>query len=78
MAPVLAVTFAKSNSSMIGNALILFSYGVGHSFLMVLAGTFTGSLQKYIRWSSSTNHASIIKKIAGVLLLIGSLYFLAK
>lgn len=78
MAPVLAVTFVKSEFSLIGNVAILFSYGVGHSFLMVLAGTFTGSLQKYLHWTHTHNHTSILKKIAGVLLLIGSLYFIGK
>lgn len=77
MAPVMAVTFA-SESSLLSSSLILTSYGFGHSFLIILAGTFTGALQNYLQWNSEKGHSVKIKKIAGVFLLIGALYFLAK
>lgn len=78
MAPVLAVTFAKESNSLFVNALILTAYGVGHSLLIVLAGTFTGTLKKYLEWNSKKGHSERVKKVAGILLLIGALYFLAK
>ena len=78
MAPVLAVTFAKSGSSIIENSLILIAYGVGHTILIVMAGTFTGVLQKYLSWNSENGSSDRVKKIAGVFLLIGALYFLSK
>jgi len=78
MAPVLAVTFTSESNSLISSALILIAYGIGHSLLIVLAGTFTGTLQKYLKWNNKTGNSEMIKKIAGILLLIGALYFLAK
>ncbi len=78
MAPVLAVAFANEGGSFLLSSLILLAYGMGHSFLIVLAGTFTGSLQSYLKWNGKKGHTETIKKIAGVVLLIGALYFLAK
>lgn len=78
MAPILAVTFTNSTSTLFPRAMILTAYGVGHSLLIVLAGTYTGMLQKYLKWSGETGHSQKIKKASGVLLLLGSLYFLAK
>jgi cytochrome c-type biogenesis protein len=78
LAPVLAVTFAKSGTSVFTNTLLLFIYGIGNSLLIILAGTFTLSLQKYLNWSSENSFTLIIKKICGVFLLLGSLLFLWK
>ncbi|MGM0444251.1 MAG: cytochrome c biogenesis CcdA family protein [Fibrobacterota bacterium] len=78
MAPVLAVSFLNADSGIALNAGILVLYGLGHSLLIVCAGTFTGVLERYLSWNRSTGHSDIIKKIAGVFLLAGSLYFLAK
>ncbi len=78
MAPVLAVVFAKSETTTLTNSLVLIMYGLGHSLLIVLAGTFTGSLQKYLSWSSANSHVSALKKTAGIMLLAGSLYFVFK
>ncbi len=78
MAPVLAVTFAKSSSTLWENSAIFTAYGVGHTILLVLAGTFTGTLQNYLKWNSEKGHTVTVKKIAGGLLLLGALYFMAK
>ncbi len=78
MAPVLAVTFARESSSFLTGSLILLVYGMGHSLLIVLAGTFTGALQNYLKWNGEKGHTETVKKIAGVFLLVGALYFWAK
>lgn len=78
MAPVLAVCFAGSESGFLFTSLILFMYGLGHSLLILLAGTFTASLQNYLKWNSSHKHATVIKRVSGLLLLAGALYFLWK
>jgi cytochrome c-type biogenesis protein len=78
LAPVLAVTFAKEDMTILANASVLIMYGVGNSILVVLAGTFTASLQKYLNWTQEHNFSESIKKICGVLLLAGSLYFVWK
>ncbi len=78
LAPVLAVTFAKSGTSLLVNTLVLILYGVGNALLIIVAGTYTQSLQKYLQWNSEKSFTSTIKKVCGVLLLIGALYFMWK
>ncbi len=78
MAPVLAICFAESESGFLFNILVLFMYGLGHSLLILLAGTFTASLQNYLKWNSSRRHTTIIKRVSGLLLLGGALYFIWK
>ncbi len=78
MAPVLAVTFAKEGTNLITNFLVIFMYGLGHSFLIVLAGTFTDNLKRYLSINDNSNYTAILKKISGILLLIGAVYFIIK
>lgn len=78
MAPVLAVTLFSEQGSLFTSSLTLTAYGVGHSLLIVLAGTYTGVLQNYLKWNSEKGHAEKLRKVAGLFLLVGALYFLAK
>ncbi len=78
MAPVLAVTFTNNNTSIFSSSLILAAYGIGHSLLIIMAGTFTGALEKYLKWNSKSGHTEKVKKVAGILLLAGALYFIWK
>lgn len=77
MAPVLAVSFIRGGS-FAATAAILFMYGLGHSLLILLAGTFTASLQNYLKWNSSRNWSVIVKRVSGLLLLCGALYYIWK
>ena len=49
-------------------------YGVGHCSVIVLAGTFTEVVQHYLNWNEKSKGAVILKKICGVLVLLGGLY----
>lgn len=77
MAPVLAVSFIREGS-LAATAAIFFMYGAGHSLLILLAGTFTASLQNYLRWNSSRNWSMAVKRVSGLLLLCGALYYIWK
>lgn len=76
MAPVLAVTLFSSTSSLIFSILLLAVYGLGHCLVIVLAGTFTEMLQKYLNWNQKSKGTMIIKKICGVLIILGGIYLL--
>lgn len=78
MAPVLAVSFLSQSSTLLSNTMILTAYGIGHSLLIVIAGTFTGLLQNYLNWNNKSGHSQLLKKVAGLSLLIGALYFIWK
>ena len=76
MAPMLGVTFKLAATNLSYGILLLLLYGVGHCSVIVLAGTFTGVVQHYLDWNEKSRGALILKKICGVLVLLGGLYLL--
>ena len=56
--------------------LLLLAYGVGHCAVIVLAGTFTESVQHYLNWNERSGGAVILRKICGVLVILGGVYLI--
>jgi cytochrome c-type biogenesis protein len=76
MAPVLAVTLTAASTAFLYGALLLFAYGVGHCAVIVLAGTFTSVVQRYLNWTERSRGAVILRKVCGVLVMLGGVYLL--
>jgi len=76
MAPMLAVTFRLAATNLPYGILLLLLYGVGHCGVIVLAGTFTEVVQHYLNWNEKSKGADVLKKVCGVLVLLGGLYML--
>jgi len=76
MAPMLGVTFKLAASSMGYGILLLGVYGVGHCSVIVLAGTSTGFVQRWLNWNERSKGAVILKRVCGVLLLVGGVYLI--
>ncbi len=76
MAPMLAVTFRLASTNLPYGILLLALYGVGHCAVIVLAGTFTEVVQHYLNWNEKSRGAVILKKVCGVLVLLGGLYLI--
>lgn len=76
MAPMLAVTFRLASTNLLYGILLLLFYGMGHCAVIVLAGTFTEVVQHYLNWSEKSHGAVILKKVCGVLVLLGGLYLI--
>lgn len=76
MAPMLAVTFNLAKTSLpYGIALLVF-YGVGHCAVIVVAGTSTQLVQKYLNWNERSKGALVLKIICGILVLIGGAWLI--
>ncbi len=78
LAPVLAVAFKSGAENMIFSILILLIYAVGHCSVIILAGTFTESVQHYLNWNEKSKATVVIKKICAVLVILGGYYMLFK
>ena len=76
MAPMLAVTFRLAATNPVQSALLLALYGVGHCGVIVLAGTFTGVVQRYLNWNERSNGAVMVRKVCGGLVILAGLYVL--
>jgi cytochrome c-type biogenesis protein len=76
MAPMLGVTFKLASTNLTYGIILLLAYGIGHCSVIVLAGTFTEVVQRYMNWNEKSKGADILKKICGVLVLLGGLWLI--
>ncbi len=76
MAPMLGVTFKLATTNLLYGVFLLVVYGVGHCSVIVLAGTSTELVQRYMNWNERSKGAIILKRICGVLVLLGGLYLI--
>jgi cytochrome c-type biogenesis protein len=77
MAPVLGIVFQTAPNNFLLAVIYLLAFGIGHCSVIVGAGTLTGKVQKYLDWSGESKTILLIKKICGVLVILGGIYFLA-
>ena len=76
MAPILGVTFKLAGTSMPYGILLLGAYGVGHCSVIVLAGTSTELVQRWLNWNEQSKGALVLKKICGILVVLGGIYLI--
>ncbi len=76
MAPMLGVTFKLAASNFLYGALLLLAYGVGHCSVIVAAGTSTELVQRFLNWNEQSKGITIVKRICGVLVLLGGVWLI--
>lgn len=76
MAPMLALTFSIARTQLIYGILLLLIYGIGHCSVIIAAGTFTEIIERYLHWSEKSKGIKIVKKICGVLVILGGIYLI--
>jgi len=76
MAPVLGVVFnsAADNPGLAG--LLLLAYSLGHCAVIVLAGTFTELVQRYLNWNEQSQGAIRLRRVCGAAVLLGGVWML--
>ncbi len=74
MAPLLGITFKLGGEQPVYAGSLLLMYGIGHCSVIVLAGTATGWVQRYMNWNEKSHGALLLKRICGILVLLGGLY----
>jgi cytochrome c-type biogenesis protein len=76
MAPILGVTFKLAATNVSYGIFLLLMYGVGHCSVIVFAGTFTEVIQRYLNWNERSKGAVLLKKVCGVLVILGGLWMI--
>jgi len=76
MAPMLGVTLKLAATNIAYGVLLLLLYGIGHCSVIVLAGTFTEVVQHYLNWNERSKGAVIVKRVCGVLVILGGIYLI--
>lgn len=75
--PILAVllSYVASKGSIIYGGLLLFTYALGHSVLVLVAGTSIGIAESMVNSKGLKKVSTVLKKASGVLLLLVAAYF---
>jgi cytochrome c-type biogenesis protein len=76
MAPMLGVVFRVASTNPVYTIVLLKAFGAGHCSVIVLAGTMTEQLQSYLNWTEQTKATKILRKVCGVLVLLGGVYLI--
>jgi len=77
MAPVLAVTFSVASTHLWYAGVLLCAYGIGHCSVIILAGTFTEMVERYLEWNANSHGTVMLKKICGALIIMAGVYLVA-
>lgn len=76
MAPMLGVVFTVASTKPGYAITLVLAYAIGHCSVIVLAGTLTETIGKYLHWSERSKGVSMVKKICGVLVILGGIYLI--
>jgi len=76
MAPMLGVTFSLSAATPLYGASLLGAFGLGHCAVIAAAGTSAGAVQRYLNWGERSRGPELLRKVCGILLLLGGLYMI--
>lgn len=76
MAPMLAVTFNLSKTAPLYGASLLLAYGIGHCSVIILAGTFTEVVQRFLNWNEQSKGVTVLKYVCGVLVILGGVWLI--
>jgi len=76
MATMLGVVFSMASTQIVFALSLLLAYGIGHCAVLIFAGTFTEVVQHYLHWSEKSKGAVILKKVCGILVILGGIYLI--
>ena len=77
MAPVLGVVFDVAPAEPLRALALIAAFGVGHCAVIVAAGGSAGTVQRYLNWTDRSRGALWMKRGAGVLVMLGGVYYLS-
>ncbi len=76
MAPILGVAFSTGGTYPVFAIVLVVAFAVGHCGVIIAAGTFSSSIQSFLKWNEKSGIVPILRKVCGVLVILGGLYIL--
>jgi len=76
MAPMLGIVFSVATTKFHFAVMLIVMYAIGHCSVITLAGTFTGIVQRYLNWNERSQGTVFVKRICGILVVLGGVYLL--
>ncbi len=76
--PVLVVilTYVATKGQVLYGTALLFTYAIGHCLLMLLAGTFTGFIESFVKQKGIVNFSAWTKKFGGAVVAAVGLWLI--
>ncbi len=78
IAPLMGIISSISISEWYVATLTVLLFALGHSLVIVLAGTFSEFIYKYLQWNENSHAIEIFRKICGFLFILIGFYYLFK
>jgi cytochrome c-type biogenesis protein len=76
MAPMLGIVFSLTKKNLLYGLVLLSAFAVGHCAVIIAAGTSTKLVQQITKWDEKSKGTTIIRKICGIMVLLGGIYLL--
>jgi cytochrome c-type biogenesis protein len=73
---MLAVTFKLAHTAPLYGAALLLAYGLGHCAVIVVAGTSTEMVQRFLNWNEQSKGLTVVKVICGILVMFGGVWLI--
>lgn len=74
MAPMLGIVFNVATQNLIYALSLLAFFAVGHCFVIVLAGTFSGVVRQFLNWNERSQGVVWVKRVCGILIIFAAIY----
>jgi len=74
MAPMLGIVFNMTAKNLPYGLVLLSAFALGHCAVIIAAGTSTRLVQHITKWDDQSKGITIIRKICGILVLLGGIY----
>ena len=73
MIPLLAVAFQNAATYPLATAGLIGAYALGHTAVIVAAGTFANLVQRWLDWNERSSGTKIVRIICGVLVILAGI-----
>ena len=73
MAPILGIVISAISSQFWFCLGLIMVFVIGHCGVLILTGTFTEIVKKYLSWNVASKGTQILRKICGVLIIFGAI-----
>ena len=74
MAPMLGIVFNLTAKNLPYGLILLSAFAIGHCSVIIAAGTSTRLVQQITKWDDQSKGITIIRKICGILVLLGGIF----
>jgi len=76
MAPMLGVVFNMTAENLAYGLILLAAFAVGHCTVIIISGTSVKLVQKIANWDEQSKGITIMRKICGILVILGGIYLI--